>query len=364
MQATYQIMDQLWMLQTLKTLPGQGGGASAPERGGFERLLQEKYQESGGKDGKEPVGKDTAGQCPETPQTPPSPAPDEQSTQEQMALAAALMALQQPVYADGAPQVPAEPENPVAEVQTPVLSVRTPAQTSPLEQPQTQQYAAPQETPQPPVTAPQTPVISESGSQDAQPQTQPELTSRQQDKTTAGGSENLDAAAALGETPLFERVETIPVKVAQAPREPLELEMPDAAEQLADRVKGALEQGTSKIQLQLSPEHLGTLTVEITRAGDGSLSVLLSAAAPKAAAVLEQHSAGLQTLLMNSTQAPVRVEVHGGQESQQQFLNPDGNGGHNSHNQEQHQESRHPRNDQDFIQRLRLGLIELDRAED
>ncbi len=183
---------------------------------------------------------------------------------------------------------------------------------------------------------------------------------------TEVSAEGEKAQEKLGEAPVFENVETVPVKVAEAPAEPVKVEAQDAPEQLAERIEVPLQRGESRAVIELAPESLGKLTVQITRSADGTLSVLLHATSPKAAALLEQHSTGLQNLLASRNDAEVHIEVRGGEESRQQFLNPDGRNGQHDQQQGHHQRGQNePQKEHqvsDFIQQLRLGLVEMDES--
>ncbi len=161
-------------------------------------------------------------------------------------------------------------------------------------------------------------------------------------------------------TPLFEDVKATPVKVAEPMRETVELEAPDAKIQLSEHLTAAIDLSQNKVELTLTPESLGKLTVEISRGENGTLSIVLSAANPKAAALLERHAGGLQELLAANTRTEVRVEVQESQESPRQFLNPDGNPNERQQSQ-QHREgkARKETDSTDFLQRLRLGLTDL-----
>ncbi len=164
------------------------------------------------------------------------------------------------------------------------------------------------------------------------------------------------------EAPVFEKVEATPVKVAEAPGKPVDVQADDAPQQIADKLEVPLQEGESRVVINLTPENLGRVTVEITRAGDGSLSVVLSASTPKAASLLEHHSTGLQQLLAANNDADVRIEVRGGQENQPQYMDPNGRNGQQQ-SQQQHQQRQQPQEEhqvQDFIQQLRLGLVSLE----
>jgi len=128
---------------------------------------------------------------------------------------------------------------------------------------------------------------------------------------------------------------------------------------LADTIRFAAQQGLKQIEIKLSPENLGSLTVKLTQATDGTLQVVLHTANAKAANLLNQHLDNLNGLLQGVNQNEVRVEVQRGEDSQQaqqQQTNPDG---HN-HQQQQQQQQQEEEHSGDFLQKLRLGLFGLD----
>ena len=158
--------------------------------------------------------------------------------------------------------------------------------------------------------------------------------------------------------PLFKDVEAAPVKVGENFQ--LDTQAPDMDDRLAAAIRFAAQQGLKQIEIKLSPENLGSLTVKLTQSADGALQVVLHAANSKAANLLSQHLDGLNASLQGFSQnSEVRVEVQRGEDSQQaqqQQTNPDGHN-HNQQQQQQHQEETH---DGDFMQKLRLGLFGLD----
>lgn len=162
-----------------------------------------------------------------------------------------------------------------------------------------------------------------------------------------------------GTRPVFRANDAMPEKVGEN-YETLAPEAEDAPQKLAATLTQALEQGQSRVSIQLSPANLGQMTVEITRNADGVLSVVMSTVNEKAAALLRQHSGALQSAMMESVQAPVTVEVQQPQQAEDsnQFLNPDGQNNQNQGRQ-QRQEQKHKGSNEDFLQQLRLGLIGL-----
>lgn len=173
------------------------------------------------------------------------------------------------------------------------------------------------------------------------------------------------------EQPVFDSLEAVPVKVGEASlagkqtAPVLQLEQPGATEELAKQLAEAAVSGTEKLEIKLSPEGLGEMTVEITRADDGSLGVVLKATTDKATGLLQQQSSALQSILAAGTQGVVKVEVQDAsrQQSMEQFLNPDDSSGREDaqSRQEQQQQKERQQQTQDFIQQLRLGLVDISR---
>ena len=170
---------------------------------------------------------------------------------------------------------------------------------------------------------------------------------------------DLDASV-MGDQPLFKDVKAAPVKVGENFQ--LDTQEPEMDANLANAIRYAAQQGMKQIEIKLSPENLGSLTIKVTQGIDGSLQVVLHASNAKAANLLTQHLDGLNTALQGYGQTQVHVEVQRNEnsqqsEQQQQQANPDG------HNQQQHQQQQRRQEEgrsQDFVQRLRLGLYGLE----
>lgn len=170
---------------------------------------------------------------------------------------------------------------------------------------------------------------------------------------TAGLSGELNTAR-----PLFHDVKAAPVRVGDNFR--LDTEAPDMDQVLADMVRYASQEGIREVELMLNPENLGNLTIKLTQSVDGTLQVVLRAATPKAASLLNQHLGNLNAALQGYGQnSEVRVEVQRNEDSQQaqqqqQQTDPNGHNRQSQQQQEQRQEESHSG---DFLQKLRLGLF-------
>lgn len=177
-------------------------------------------------------------------------------------------------------------------------------------------------------------------------------------KTDDRDETNLDASV-MAEKPLFQDVKAAPIKVGENFR--LDTEEPDMDVNLADTIRFAAQQGLKQIEIKLSPENLGNLTVKLTQSADGTLQVVLHTANSKAASLLNQHLDNLNAALQGYGQNhEVRVEVQrneNSQQSQHQQADPDG---HNRQQQQQQQQQQDNGHSGDFLQKLRLGLFSLD----
>ena len=158
------------------------------------------------------------------------------------------------------------------------------------------------------------------------------------------------------DTPVFEEVKAVPVKVGEAPKA-AETEAP-VEKQIAPKLTEALQNGETRVELQLTPENLGKVTVEMTWSKDGTLAVQMHAENRGTQDLLAKSTNELAQLLGREAQQEVRVEVPRQEESQRQDLYEQ----QQEHQQRRQQEQRRKQETggEDFLQQLRLGLIPLD----
>lgn len=165
-----------------------------------------------------------------------------------------------------------------------------------------------------------------------------------------------EAEVTMGEQKVFREVETAPIKVS---------ETAGAAEtvasvetQISDKLNETLANGETRVELQLNPDHLGKITIELTKSSDGALHVSLFAENSETRLMLERDMGGLQSLLHQNVREDVQVEVSHQSEAQQH----ESYDGHQRQSREQ--EQKHERQQsEDFLNQLRLGLIPQDEAE-
>ena len=153
-----------------------------------------------------------------------------------------------------------------------------------------------------------------------------------------------------------------PVKVGER-YETVDTQAPNMDEQVAAAVRQAVQAGSQRIEIRLTPENLGELVIEMTRDAGGALQVVLHASTSRAAGLLTEHLTGLHAALQAQSAQAVHVEVQRGQESQQQNLHQqtDPNGHHQQHRQHSDllwtQCQAEQTGGEDFLQKLRLGLF-------
>ena len=348
-------MEQLYgMLMAGPQLPQERPAQKSEPSGkdGFQKLMEEKQgpetqvkPEKAETPEKEPV--EAAGQ-PEEPVQSTAPKSGRE-LEEQMVLAAMAM-MQNPVVpveqveAGPVEEVPAVLVESVETAPVVDLEAETPAEVlTPETLPELQT-----EVPEEAVDAIEVPEESEEPEVEIKVETA-EPQQSEEDGQDAEGFMDAD----MGGTPVFKDVEAVPVKVAEAPKA---AEAPPVEEQLGPKLSEALQNGETRVELQLTPEHLGKVKVEMTWKEDGSLVVELHAENRSTQSLLEKNASGLEALLGRESQQPVRVEVPRQEESQRQDLYEEQN------RQKQHQERQEQRRDQEdssenFLQQLRLGLI-------
>lgn len=223
-----------------------------------------------------------------------------------------------------------------------------------------QQMAAEQAQPTSEVVVPQE-GVQQQGLQDATSHTE-----QQPNADTAAGQKLVEAnqqeqddqpvVMTQQEQPLFRDVETVPVKVGEA-TPTVDVNAPDMEKQLADTIKANLSTVGDKVQIQLQPENLGHITIELAQHGS-KLGLVIYADSAKTTSLLAQHAGNLGALLEDRTGQTVHIQVQQQEPEQPQY------DGHNQQNRQQQEQQSHPQQskaEQDsFLGQLRLGLYQLD----
>lgn len=326
-------------------------GASS-ENAGFKKMLSEKTQNEAGKNPASTKQDDL---------TQGTEAVEEDMMPQAQALAAALMMQPAIVMLDENPASAAEalqmtaPLNGMAETTPMPQLAQNDTAAKPAPQPELANTAIPAEMQLQEPQVAEKPVLS-------QPVTaQPEVIAATEENAALQPARVIEPQTKKEEIPLdgdlqpvFGELEHLPVKVAE-PQAVVEAETPDVEVQLAKQIDKACKNGATKLEIALSPETFGTVTVEMIRTEDGALRLMMTASTDRGQTLLEKHASGLQGMLAESNRAPVQVEVQRQSESQwtQHSYDREGGGG-----QQQQQRRQQHNENQDFLDRLRLGLTE------
>ncbi len=368
-------MEQLIMLNLMQTpngsKPSAGSKNSDPE--GFQKLMEES--QGSGEGVKPGEGQPAAGtgETSETQEVPaegaPKPVQNDPELEKQMVLAAMAM-LQNPVVPVEeviTPETAAVVVETVEAAETVEMAVVLPTEVEtatvdvPLDaEPEMMETVETVEVPDAPpaeaeaVEADVTPVKAPEAPQETAEPKERNVEARTREDGKPETDETVEVHEGMAERPVFEDVRAVPVKVGEAPeaektQEPVEV-------QVGKQLEKALAKGETKVEIQLNPDSLGKIHVELTLREDGGLLVQLHAENSRTQGILEKNLSGLEALLGRNTQQEVQVEVPRHQESQQQNLF-DQQKEQQQQQQQQQQRREHTQNSEDFLQQLRLGLI-------
>lgn len=372
-------MEQINMMMQLMIQQGQvsGSGAGQDSNGdSFQDMMSQKQESiSSNKPNSndqqtqsKPVQNDTAQQTEQNPQE------NVLQVSDEVRQALAGMLLQPYVVQDVAVQQTAQQNVDVATTMPTVDAVVTQTVQTAVAA-ETMAPAVQQETVQPTVQVPQQMVteqvqtapkvvVSQEGVQQQGLQDAAAHTEQQPTTDTAVGQKLMEAAQqddqpvvmTQQEQTLFRDVETMPVKVGDA-TPTADVNAPDMEKQLADTIKANLSTVGDKVQIQLKPENLGHITIELIQNGT-KLGLVIYAESSKTTSLLAQHMGNLGAILEDRTGQTVQIQVQQQEPKQPQY------DGHNQQNRQQQERQSHPQQskaEQDsFLGQLRLGLYQLD----
>lgn len=233
------------------------------------------------------------------------------------------------------PVVQALPKEPEKAVETPATDTEAPVEET-VSTPRMEQSSAPQS--------------DEGGSSQDRP------TSENGEDVRTNDYEVLTSQSGTAERPLFRESVSMPQRVGDAPV--LDTQSGDMDAKLTKELTSALDAGTQRLELKLTPERLGNVVVEMSRTPEGVLHVVLHTENAQAAKLLAEHADTLGMMLQSGQQGEVRIEVQRPAQSEQPWQQPDQNGGQSGQEGRQQQEQRRqPADPERFLQQLRLGLI-------
>lgn len=352
-------MDQiqnslLQMVQaTADRQPAQANQKPASGKEDFRKMMDQQTTEQSGAE--TPKAEDSAPQDGEAVET-----LEEPKLREQMMLAAAAM-MQNPVVtltedpvvvAEEVPQTEAQP---VAELtaQPEQTAVETTEGLKPVELSEVNPneellkiQQAPAETVEAPAEAP------------AEPEERVESVQVMERGGEPQEGDDQEVPESGGETAVFREVREIPVKVGEAPAAEQTQEAKPVEVQIGEQLTKALESGETRVEIQLTPENLGKVTIEVTLNQEGALHITLHAENPETRSLLARDMGSLQMMLTRDTQQDVRVEVP--QQQENHNIYDQQHGQHQQQHSQQQRRQERRENPEDFLHQLRLGLIPVD----
>ena len=244
--------------------------------------------------------------------------------------------------------VAAETVMPVAQETTTSTTVQVPQQAM--------QTAESQVTPE--VIAPQESASQQSMQQNPSAHTEQQLAGENTSTpkmVEVNQSDDQPVIVTQQEQPVFRDVKSVPVKVGDA-TPTVNVNAPDMEKQLADTIQANLNTVGDKVQIQLQPENLGHITIELMQHGS-KLGLVIYADNAKTTSLLAQHVGNLGALLEDRTGQNVQIQVQQQEPEQPQY---DGHNQQNRQQQEQQPHSQQNKAEQDsFLGQLRLGLFQL-----
>ncbi len=280
---------------------------------------------------------------------------DPKELERQMALAA-LAVMQNPVVP--VEQVTAPEETAVAEVSGVEIVTET-AETSVVTAPETAEIVPEEGVEQPVEQLPQEqakPVEAETqAAEDAGAELEVKVTTGETGEAGQEADTQDAPEEGMPEAPVFQDERQTPVKVGEAPAAAETREIP-VEDQITPKLTEALRAGDTRVEIQLAPENLGKVTVEVTLHEDGALHVVLHAENSQTRGLLERSADNLMAMLGREARQEVQVEVPRQQESQQQNFY-DGQQGHEHQSRRQQQHRQERPGGEDVLHQLRLGLI-------
>lgn len=268
------------------------------------------------------------------------------------------------VQADGLVEVCATGQQPVAEVEQVVAGAPEAGQnTQPIVPMESQQEVSaaevseqPQEQTVTQETVETTETLEQQGLQTTgKAQMQEQADGQQDDSTQKDNNGTTDVQVTTGNTKAPER-ETEQTMIKVGDGDMLDATEPEFDTKLAKQIETALDRGQQKVTVQLTPEHLGKITIEMSKNDNGLLNVVLRTENEHTAHLLREQTSVLSNLLQHGGQDEVRVQVAQPQEAETQWKQPDQE--QNGHNQQSQQQQKGKRDEtEQFLQQLRLGLL-------
>ncbi len=178
-----------------------------------------------------------------------------------------------------------------------------------------------------------------------------------QKQDTAEADVDADTTEMMASAPkeiVSKEAELVQVKVSDK----INLTSAQAADDLAETVLVKVAENTNEYELQLAPEELGKIKIKLV-IQDGKISVAMSCENQKAADLLAATGGRLKAVIEERTGSEVFVQVEQENPYKDQEKEGQQHNGREQEQQQKKQQEKSPEELADFMQQLRLGLLNL-----
>lgn len=135
----------------------------------------------------------------------------------------------------------------------------------------------------------------------------------------------------------------------------VDISAPKMAEKMADTVLVKMQEGVNEYEIQLQPQELGKIKIKLVIEA-GKIDVVMSCENQKAAELMAANGGKLKAIIEERTGNETNVQVR--QEDETAYHQQEGRE-QGSRGGEQRQNKKHQGDASDFVQQLRLGLLDL-----
>ncbi len=135
----------------------------------------------------------------------------------------------------------------------------------------------------------------------------------------------------------------------------VDISAPKMAEKMADTVLVKMQEGMNEYEIQLQPQELGKIKIKLVIEA-GKIDVVMSCENQKAAELMAANGGKLKAIIEERTGNETNVQVR--QEDETAYHQQEGRE-QGSRGGEQRQNKKHQGDASDFVQQLRLGLLDL-----
>lgn len=146
------------------------------------------------------------------------------------------------------------------------------------------------------------------------------------------------------------------IKVADAP---IDTARSDAAQQMADKIIYKLSQGKHVFDMELNPANLGKINVKMIF-DNGNAEIIMTTSSAKAHQLLSSQTDALRAILEQTLGTSHNIDIKHAEQAAEQFDRDNFQEQSNDKGQQQEKDKRKNNEDVSFVDKLRLGLTELE----